>query len=423
MSELDRVHDVAQRLRDAGYAPVQEASRLPGTTAQVDVLGWAPNSADELVPWVAVEVKKTGSPDVALPQLSRIRDTLGTVEHYVVVNDNWFRTGPSVRDTEAVDGPGTPENAGRGVVVDEGLATSLIQDRVRIPARGASSARSELESFVASAATSAADGIALVGDSTVVPVEPTVLWRARRSALADLADRDPIAGQLASPPAVATAIAELLGDRLGGDVVDPFCGAGAFIWSVADRAIREGRQVTIQARDISNEIVGVAAMIGSTAPVEVAIAQADSFRDTVPLADVVVSAPPFGLRLAEPYELVDGTSTKSGDLASIDVAIRALRPGGRAVLQLPPGFTFRGGADQRYRDYLASNVRVAALIGCPAGSAFGTSIPTVLLVIDKRSPSETFVAQLGEDWEVQLAPEGPALCAALAHIDHRASHD
>ena len=39
------------------------------------------------------------------------------------------------------------------------------------------------------------------------------------------------------------------------------------------------------------------------------------------------------------------------------------------------------------------------------------------MVIDNAAATDTFVAQLGEDWESQLAPRGAALDATLTHID------
>lgn len=60
---------------------------------------------------------------------------------------------------------------------------------------------------------------------------------------------------------------------------------------------------------------------------------------------------------------------------------------------------------------------MVALIGLPGGAVPGTGVRSVLVVIERAEPGETFVAQLGEDWESQLAPGGAALSAALAHID------
>ncbi|GAA1393172.1 hypothetical protein GCM10009662_01080 [Catellatospora coxensis] len=64
---------------------------------------------------------------------------------------------------------------------------------------------------------------------------------------------------------------------------------------------------------------------------------------------------------------------------------------------LPNNIAFKQTLES-YRLYLASEYRVGALIGVPAGALAGTTFRAVLLVIDRAEPAETFVAQLGEDW-------------------------
>ncbi|ETA05274.1 hypothetical protein V525_19150 [Gordonia alkanivorans CGMCC 6845] len=96
--------------------------------------------------------------------------------------------------------------------------------------------------------------------------------------------------------------------------------------------------------------------------------------------------------------------------------MQALRRGGRAVLHLPANFTYITSCES-YRQFLASNYRVAAVIGLPRGAMISTGIRSILLVIDNTDPGETFVAQLGEDWIAQLGSEGAALRAAVSHID------
>jgi type I restriction-modification system DNA methylase subunit len=86
------------------------------------------------------------------------------------------------------------------------------------------------------------------------------------------------------------------------------------------------------------------------------------------------------------------------------------------VLHLPVGITFRA-TGERYRHFLATQFRVGAILGLPSGAVTGTGIRSILMVIDNAAPTDTFVAQLGEDLESQVAPGGAVLDAALAHID------
>lgn len=416
-SESARVVDVIARLRDAGYPFVQSEVQLPNAPGlRVDVLAWAADEDGELLPRVAVEIKRSTRPEVALPLLAQARAALGTTVHFVVTDKGWFSAGPGLRTVEPVDGP-SPIKAARGELRSVSLATNLLRQRIWKDADRLRGQTNHLGSVFDAAVSTADEPTAIetaAGD--VVAVEPTTLWNARRSAWAELASRDPSTASVSSPPVIANAIAGLVGERLSGVALDPFCGSGAFLWALTERAMREGRSVEAVGRDVNASIIQTAALIAQTAPGRVTFETGDAFTKPLPEADVIVTAPPLGLRLSEPYALENGTSTRQGDLAAVDVCLRALRPGGRAVFQLAPGITFQSQAES-FRAHLASNYRVAALVGCPSGSAFGTQNKTVLMVVDKAQPGPTFVAQLAEDWETQLAPTGPTMSAALAHID------
>ncbi|GGJ70791.1 hypothetical protein GCM10010121_096790 [Streptomyces brasiliensis] len=67
---------------------------------------------------------------LALPALARSRGLIDTVEHYAVINGQWFRADRGVRLLEPVDGPVPPENGSQGWLTDEGLAASLLVQRL-----------------------------------------------------------------------------------------------------------------------------------------------------------------------------------------------------------------------------------------------------------------------------------------------------
>lgn len=416
-SEPARVVDVAARLRDAGYPFVQSEVQLPNAPGlRVDVLAWAADEDGELVPRVAVEIKRSARPEIALPLLAQTRAALGTTEHFVVTDEGWFSAASGLRAVEPVDGP-SPIQSTHGELRSVSLATNLLRQRIW---KDADRLRGHTDRFgsVFEAAVSGPDESAAIETAAgdVVAVEPTTLWNARRAAWADLASHDLSTAVASSPPVIATAVASLVGERLNGVALDPFCGSGSFLWALTERAMRECRGVEAMGRDLDAGIIQTATLISRTAPSSVTFETGDAFTSPLPEADVIVTAPPMGLRLADPHTLQNGTSTRQGDLAAVDICLRALREGGRAVFQLTPGITFQSQAES-FRSYLASNYRIAALIGCPSGSAFGTQIKTVLMVVDKAQPGPTFVAQLAEDWEAQLAATGPTMSAALAHID------
>ncbi|MFK0005083.1 N-6 DNA methylase [Paenarthrobacter sp. NPDC090522] len=419
-NEQQRIREIADQLHELGYPIVETEFRLPDNMrAQADVVAWASDDMGELVPCLAIEIKRGQRPETALPQLARVRSSLGTTEHYVVTDDGWFQAGQGLRTLQPVVGPPSARGLPRGTLKSIKLATKMMSRRVWAlsdRSRNRHSRSSTLDAFVEGTSGSA-DGTQIqLTNGELVTVDPDVLWHARRAVLTELAERDSAVGPLVSPKAVSTAIGSLVGDRLNGKIVDPFCGSGSFLWSLQERAAREGCSTETVGRDIDPHVLRAASLIGQSAPRRVTFQQGDAFSEDLPEADVIVTAPPMGLSLSHPYELANGDRTKQVDVAAIDASLRALKPGGRAVFQLAPGITFQK-ATASYRKYLANEYRVAALIGCPSGSVFASSIQSVLLVVDKMPAGETFVAQLAEDWETQLAPDGPVMLEALAYID------
>jgi hypothetical protein len=417
MNKASMREEVRTRLRAVGFELVQfEPAIDPSSKVRPDVVAWAADATGDLVPWAVVEMKDGAvwTPELAIPALVRSRDLLGTVDHYVVINGRWLKTDRSIRSLEPVEGPTPPRYGSRGILADESLATSLL---LRSLWREADKERGRGR---VDYAFPAVDLLVenLPGIPTVdgfIPVRQEVLWQARRRSLLEFASRSSRGEALASNPVLARAIADLAGSAITGTVLDPFCGTGSFLWAAMDR-IQHEETVEFVGVEVNARLAELARSIGQTAPLHTSVITGDAFVVELPRANVVLAAPPLGMRLPEPRLLLDGSTTTDVAVAAVDLALRHLRSGGRAVLHVAAGFTFQRAAE-RFRRYLASEYRVAALIGLPVGAIPGTGGRSVLLVVERREPGETFVAQLGEDWETQLAPNGAALLAALAHID------
>lgn len=410
---------VVIRLREAGYRLVQTEVRILGTSRlKVDVLGWAGNDEGALVPQVAVQVKRSGRPEISLPILEQAQRSLGTVDHYVVTDQGWFTADKGLRSVKLVDGPAHP-NTVNGEVRAIDLASTLLRERVL-----KATALNRIKGRPDDLATVFDEVLSRDGASTtietasgeVVAVDPMILWKARRAVWNEQAEASIDASAPTTLPMVSDAIASLVGKRLDGTVLDPFCGSGGILWAVGERAISDGRTVELVGRDHNPQVLRIASLIGAGAPFGVGMGAQDSLTSSLPEADVIVTAPQLGARLSKPYVMENGLSTRQVDLAAVDASLRALKSGGRAVFQLSAGFTFQNQA-AKYRDFLSSQYRVAALIGCPAGSIPGSRIKSVLMVIDKTEAGDTFVAQLADDWRSQLVSNGPMMAAALAHID------
>ena len=448
MSQSASAKSVRQALERAGYRFIQDDPQIPkgknkspqsksSLTFRPDVLAWAADPNGKLVPWAVVEIKSRSvklPPEVALPELARSRDTYGTVDHYVVLHGDWYQADVGLRKLVSVDGPVPPQYGGEGELDDVDLATTLLTEQLwrwdhdrnlrahRMgrygPETDLSVDRLVMADYDRSTELSI-DGIE-TSTGTVLPASREVLWEARRRALVSFARRGRDAGIYTSHPVVAKAVAHLAGTKLDNEVLDPFCGTGSFLWESIDhsRDIGSGL-VSAVGLDFNYRVVELARSIARAAPIDVEIYNVDAFFvETLSkpgildphesrLVNCAVSAPPMSLKLnpTEPYELLDGTMTRDGDFAVVDRLVRQLAEGGRAVVQVAPGFTFRRNGE-RYRNYLANSFRVAVLIGCPPGSVPGFGLASIIMVIEKAPPTETFIAQLGEDWESQLAPRG-----------------
>lgn len=410
--------EVRARLRANGFNLVQlEAPLDPASKVRPDVLAWAADNSGELVPWAVVEIKSGHfkTPELSLPTLARSRDLLGTIDHYAVVDGQWFKADRSVRSLVPVDGPTPPQYGPRGWLVDEGLATSLLLKSLwrHVDLERSRGVRVDYLPPADLLAEKNVPGIETTDG--FVPVRHDVLSRARRRALIEFTSSTRNGEALASSPAIALAMSALAGPVVAGTVLDPFCGTGSFLWAVMDRALHDA-SVEFVGVEVNDRMADLAGTIGRTAPLPTTIVTGDAFEVELPTADVVLTAPPLGMRTREPQVLLDGSTTTDMAVAAVDLALQQLRPGGRAVLHVAAGFTFQRAAEQ-YRQYLAEEHHVAALIGLPGGAVPGTGVRSVLIVIERGEPGETFVAQLGEDWETQLATNGAAMTAVLAHID------
>lgn len=107
--------------------------------------------------------------------------------------------------------------------------------------------------------------------------------------------------------------------------------------------------------------------------------------------DVVLANPPWGwtARMDERYGMEHyPVMTKDGTGLFIQHALSNLRPNGRAVIAVPNGILFRGGAEQRLREWLIDRHTVEAVISLPETTFLpSTAIKASLLVLRRGGPT------------------------------------
>ncbi|MFI1204785.1 N-6 DNA methylase [Streptomyces sp. NPDC020883] len=227
-----------------------------------------------------------------------------------------------------------------------------------------------------------------------------------------------------TPPGPAALMAELAATAGPlGTVLDPACGAGALLTAVRDQAhpsppghrpstapLRGERPSgdtapALHGEDVDPDLAALAALrLALRAPgAEVRVRAADTLRaDAFPqlAADAVLAHPPFNERNWGHDELAYDPRWEYGfpartesELAWVQHALARLRPGGTAVLLMPPAAASRR-SGRRIRADLLRRGALRAVIALPAGAAPPNNIPLHLWVLRKPGGRTPPVPQL-----------------------------
>lgn len=107
--------------------------------------------------------------------------------------------------------------------------------------------------------------------------------------------------------------------------------------------------------------------------------------------DAVVSNPPYSQAWDPSFKDSDPRYSRFGlapktkaDFAFLLHDLYHLKPDGIMTIVLPHGVLFRGGEEGEIRKQLIEQNHIDAIIGLPANIFFGTSIPTVILVLKQK---------------------------------------
>ncbi|HBN4986191.1 TPA: type I restriction-modification system subunit M, partial [Escherichia coli] len=118
------------------------------------------------------------------------------------------------------------------------------------------------------------------------------------------------------------------------------------------------------------------------------------FRDEKPF-DAIVSNPPYSVKWIgsdDPTLINDERFAPAGvlapkskaDFAFVLHALNYLSAKGRAAIVCFPGIFYRGGAEQKIRQYLVDNNYVETVISLAPNLFFGTTIAVNILVLSKH---------------------------------------
>ncbi|MER6913141.1 N-6 DNA methylase [Streptomyces sp. NPDC000594] len=200
-----------------------------------------------------------------------------------------------------------------------------------------------------------------------------------------------------TPPGPAALMAALADPAEGATVLDPAAGAGALLAAA-------GSPGTLLAQDTDPDLTPLAALrlaLGTDAAVRARVGdalRADAFPGAE--ADTVLLHPPFNERNWGHDELAYDPRWEYGlpartesELAWVQHALARLRPGGTAVVLMPPAAASRR-SGRRVRAGLLRRGALRAVVALPAGAAPPYGIPLQLWVLGRPAPGATPAAEV-----------------------------
>lgn len=184
-------------------------------------------------------------------------------------------------------------------------------------------------------------------------------------------------GQFYTPKAIAEFVVDLLGIEDGTSICEPSCGVGTFL-SVLPLNTR------VAAAELSSE----AATIASRLYPEASILHGDGLeflnanRDTF---DYIVGNPPYGGMIRAPHSrFANKNGEAAQDLAFMEAALEALKPGGKLAMVVPDSL-LNAPKYQPFRKWAIEQYDLWASISLPTETFYfaGTSCKTSILVFQK----------------------------------------
>jgi type I restriction enzyme M protein len=106
--------------------------------------------------------------------------------------------------------------------------------------------------------------------------------------------------------------------------------------------------------------------------------------------DLIISNPPFGFKLNHTYKNLYPSITTIEQFV-IEKSISSLKHSGKLITIVPHGFLFRGGSEKKTREFLVKSDLIESIISIPGGLYSNTSIPVVVLVINKSKNKKGIV--------------------------------
>ena len=213
-------------------------------------------------------------------------------------------------------------------------------------------------------------------------------------------------GEFFTPQNVSKLIAQLalLGQTSVNKIYDPACGSGSLLLQAKKQFDAHLIEEGFFGQEINHTTYNLARMnmfLHNINYDKFSISLGDTlinpmYGNEKPF-DAIVSNPPYSVKWIgddDPTLINDDRFAPAGilapkskaDFAFVLHALSYLSAKGRAAIVCFPGIFYRGGTEQKIRQYLVEHNFVETVIALPPNLFYGTSIPVNILVLSKHKP-------------------------------------
>lgn len=240
------------------------------------------------------------------------------------------------------------------------------------------------------------------------------------------------AGEFYTPHEVSVLMSEIVAHHLKGRheicIYDPTSGSGSLLITIGSAVAKylEGdNRIIYYAQELKENTFNLTRMnlvMRGINPANINVRNGDTLEEDWPFfegediesyslvrVDAVVSNPPYSQRWnpkdkkSDPRFSDYGVAPKGkADYAFLLHELYHLKDDGIMTIVLPHGILFRGNEEYSIRKNLIEKNRIDAIIGLPANIFFGTSIPTLVMVL-KRKRAETDILIIDASREFEKA--------------------
>ena len=230
------------------------------------------------------------------------------------------------------------------------------------------------------------------------------------------------AGEFYTPQAVSRIISEIAAidqeDKIPFHIYDPTMGSGSLMLNIG-LYVKDKGKIYYHGQELNTTTYNLARMnliLHGVGKDRMRLNNSDTLDEDWPLSepnmfDAVVMNPPYSAKWSADdkflgdlrFESYGKLAPKSkADFAFLLHGYYHLKDTGTMGIVLPHGILFRGAAEGIIRKNLLENGAIDAVIGLPANIFYGTSIPTVVVVLKKnRLNRDVLFVDASNDFEKQ----------------------